>query len=425
MRWMYAKQKPEDNILFGYGTADEARRELLVLWNVYVFFVTYARLSGWQPATGAALTPPTGTTILDRWILSRTAAATAEVGADLADFDSRGAALRLGEHIDELSTWYLRRSRRRLSRNPDPADRDAAFATLHAVLVGTARMMAPVLPFLAEHFHQSLVSAVDAAAPDSVHLTGWPAPDFAPRRDESLERAMAIVMRAVDLGRTLRSQNGLNLRQPIRQAWIVLPPGINVDQDVLDILGEELNAKATLYMPTDLGFVERRVKPLLPKIGKRLGAAIPAVMAAARANEVEYLPDGSVRLGGVELAADEVEIISTAREGRAVAHDHGLVLAIDTEIDDALRAEGDARELSRAVQDLRKSVGLELDETIDLWLDGPAAVLAGLDPYIARVLEDTLVADLHREPAPGDATSAIQAVSSGEVTLAIRRRSAA
>jgi isoleucyl-tRNA synthetase len=163
------------------------------------------------------------------------------------------------------------------------------------------------------------------------------------------------------------------------------------------------------------------VKPLLPKIGKRLGAQIPAVMAAARSNEVEYLASGGVKLAGVELAPDEVEILATPRPGTAVAHDEGLVVVIDTEIDDALRAEGDARELARAIQDLRKQAGLELDDTIDLWLTGPAEVVAALEPYLKRVGEETLAATIHRDAAPSGATSVAQQVTGGEVVASIRR----
>ena len=428
MRWMYAKARPDDNILFGYHTADEARRELLVLWNVFAFFVTYARLSGWQPAKGAALAQPESTSILDRWILSRTAAAAAEVGADLAEFDARAAALRLGEHIDELSTWYLRRSRRRLSRNPDAADRDRAFATLHTALVGTARMMAPILPFLAEHFHQQLVAAVDAAAPDSVHLTPWPALEFAGHRDEPLEAAMNVILRAVELSRTLRGQAGLRLRQPLRTMWLALPGGRlaperpDDERELLELLADETNVKGVVVIGDESELVERRAKPLLPRIGKRLGAQTQAVLAAARANEVEYLADGRVRLAGVDLASDEVEILATPRAGTAVAHDEGLVVVIDTEIDDALRAEGDARELSRAVQDLRKQAGLELDETVELWLAAPPAILSPLEPHLARLAEDTLSAAVHRGTPPADAQTVTQPVSTGDVIVAIRRR---
>ena len=418
MRWMYARQRPEDNILFGYRTADEARRELLVLWNVFAFFVTYARLSGWRPAAGEALTAAAGEAILDRWILSRTAAAAADAGAELEDFDARRAALRIGRHIDELSTWYLRRTRRRMSRNADASDRDAAFATLHAALVGTARMMAPILPFLAEYMYQELVVAAEDGAPDSVHLTRWPAEDFASHRDAALEQSMELVMRAVDLGRTLRSQAGINLRQPIRRMWIAVPRGSQLHTR---LLGDELNAKEVIVVEEGSELVERRVRPLLPKIGKRLGGKTQEVLAAARANDVEYLDAGRVRLAGVDLAADEVEILATPRAGTAVAHENGLVVVIDTQIDDELRAEGDARELQRAVQELRKQIGLELDETVDLWLAAPDHVLGPLESYLERLADDTLV-ELHRTEPPADAQSTTQDISDGTVTVALRRR---
>ncbi|MEO7117666.1 MAG: class I tRNA ligase family protein, partial [Candidatus Limnocylindrales bacterium] len=171
MRWMYARQKPEDNILFGYHAADEARRELLVLWNVASFLVTYARLAGWTAPIGvvgpAAL--PDGATVLDRWILSRAAGLSETVRAELADFDARAAAKDIGEFVDDLSQWYLRRNRRRFSRSDDVADRDAAFATLRQAIVTAARVAAPVMPFLTEELYQALVAEPDPAAPGSVH----------------------------------------------------------------------------------------------------------------------------------------------------------------------------------------------------------------------------------------------------------------
>jgi isoleucyl-tRNA synthetase len=145
------------------------------------------------------------------------------------------------------------------------------------------------------------------------------------------------------------------------------------------------------------------------------------VMAAARANEVEYLPDGGVRLGGVELKASEVEIIATPRAGTAVAHDEGVVVVIDTEIDDSLRAEGDAREIARAVQDLRKQAELELDDQIELWLSAPASTLDALDPYLEQVARDTLASVVHRSGPPADVSATVLALSGADMTLAIRR----
>ncbi len=173
MRWMYANARPQDNILFGWHAADEARRELLVLWNVYAFFVTYARVTGWTPARPAP--PLDDRRPLDRWILSRLACLADRVGDRVADYDLDAAAREISQFIDALSTWYLRLNRKRFSRSDDVADRDAAFATLHAALVGLARILAPILPFLSESLYRNLVVTVDPEAPESVHLTRWPA----------------------------------------------------------------------------------------------------------------------------------------------------------------------------------------------------------------------------------------------------------
>jgi isoleucyl-tRNA synthetase len=203
--------------------------------------------------------------------------------------------------------------------------------------------------------------------------------------------------------------------------WVALPPGTDVPADVLAILGEELNAKTVEVIADDSDLIERRVRPLLPKIGKRRGGRTQDVLNAARNNDVEYMPGGGARLAGVELAADEVEILATPRSGTAVTHDQGLVIAIDTELDDELRAEGVARELLRAIQDLRKTAGLELDDTIDLWLQAPQAVLAPLRPYEARVIDDALVTGISHDEPPDDAVRATHQLPDGEVSIALRR----
>ena len=227
MRWMFAKARPEDNILFGWHAADEARRELLVLWNVYAFFVTYARLAGWTPRRGdrrgdrprRAAWP-----VLDRWILSRAAGLAADVGARLDDVDALGATRAISAFIDDLSTWYLRRSRDRMRAGADPADRDAAFATLHAALVtpqpdARPDPAVPVRDAVPEPRRVGDPAAARQRPPDRA---GRPT-TMAPFRDEPLERAMALVRGAVDLARTLRAQAGLRARQPLATAWLAVP----------------------------------------------------------------------------------------------------------------------------------------------------------------------------------------------------------
>jgi isoleucyl-tRNA synthetase len=164
--------------------------------------------------------------------------------------------------------------------------------------------------------------------------------------------------------------------------------------------------------------VERRVKPLLPKIGKRLGPAIPAVMAAARAGEATFEADGSVTLAGVTLAPDEVEIQATPRPGTAVAHLDGVVVVLDTELTPELVAEGDARELARAIQDLRRDAGLELDDRIDLWLEG---LPSGVATYLPDVVADTLADLADGRPAPAEALRSTVELDGGPVTIVLHR----
>ncbi|MBI2776734.1 MAG: class I tRNA ligase family protein [Chloroflexi bacterium] len=416
MRWLFLGARPDDNINFGWHAADEARRRLLVLWNVYAFFITYARLAGWTP--GIADPVPAARSAIDRWILSRTAALAAGVEDRLADYDAMGATRLIDAYIEDLSTWYLRLSRRRFSRAVG-AERAAAFATLHEALAALARIVAPILPFLAEELHGNLVAGLDPAAPDSVHLTRVPTAELAPLRDVGLEAAMATARRAVDLARTLRGAASLKVRQPLARLWLAIPgrDGATL-QDLLPLIADEVNVKDVELIGDESGLVERRVKVLLPKVGKRLGAAIPAVMAAARDGRVEIRADGTVLAGGVELAADEVEILASPRPGTAVAHDDGLVVVIDTALTPELRAEGDARELQRAIQDLRKEAGLDLDETIDL-------VVEGLEPAVAAHL-DAVGAETLARIVPvldGDPTASGSAeLEAGAARIALRRR---
>ncbi|HEX4896850.1 MAG TPA: class I tRNA ligase family protein, partial [Candidatus Limnocylindrales bacterium] len=419
MRWLFMSARPDDNINFGWHAADEARRRLLVLWNVYAFFTTYAPVAGWAPGPGDP--PPVERPPMDRWILSRTAALAAAVEERLRDYDALGATRGVDAYIEDLSTWYLRLSRRRFSRGAG-ADRAAAFATLHTALAALARIVAPILPFVAEEIHRNLVADADPAAPHSVHLTRFPTAELAALRDERLEGAMATARRAVDLARTLRGAASLRVRQPLARLWLALPGGdLHELEALLTVIADEVNVKAVELIGDESALVERRVKVLLPKVGKRLGAQIPAVMAAARAGAVEIRGDGSVELAGVVLAPDEVEILATPRPGTAVAHDDGLVVVIDTELTPALRAEGDARELQRAIQDLRKEAGLDLDAEIDLRVDGLAPEVAAHLEAVASETLARLAPDLDDE---GVVRGSV-ALEAGPARVAIRGRDAA
>jgi isoleucyl-tRNA synthetase len=423
MRWMFANARPEDNINFGWHAADEARRRLLVLWNVYSFFVTYARLAGWEPSATAPQVSKRGP--LDRWILSRAAGLAAEVESDLSKYDALDAARSIDGFVEELSTWYLRRSRDRMRGSAAPAERNAAFATLHTALVTLSRVLAPTLPFLSESIYQNLIVAIDPSRPDSVHLSGWPGREIARFRDEALERSMGVAMRAAELARTLRGQAGLKIRQPLARMWVALPGAELVERDaLLALLSDEVNVKSIELIGDESELVDRRVKPLLPKIGKKLGSAIPAVMAAARENRFEILSDGSVKMGGVILAPDEVEVLATPRPGTVVAHDEGLVVVIDTALTPDLLAEGDARELQRAIQDARKEAGVELDDEVKVKVDAPDSARAALAPYLRSVEAETR-SKIVFAVVPRSADTLAVELDSGAVTIGLAGKAVA
>ncbi len=415
MRWLYMSSRPDDNILFGWHAADDARRRLLILWNVYAFFVTYARLTGWTP--GPADPPMLERSPMDQWILSRAAGLAAAVEDRFADYDAVSATRLIDTYIDDISTWYLRLSRKRFSRGTG-ADRAAAFATLHAALVAVARVSAPILPFLSEELYRNLVVEPDPDAPHSVHLTRFPTAELAGLRNERLEGAMATARRAVDLARTLRGNANLKVRQPLARLWLALPGGdLHELEALVALIAEELNVRHVELIGDESELVDRRLKVLLPKVGKRLGSAIPAVMAAARDGAFVINTDGSVTLAGITLAADEVEVMAMPRPGTVVAHDDGLLVVLDTDLTADLLAEGDARELQRAIQDLRKDAGLELDDRILLHVDGLAQ---GVVEHLDAVAAETL-ADLVGAPPSGAITGTV-GLTAGAATISLARR---
>ena len=294
--------------------------------------------------------------MLDRWILSRSAGLAAEVGDQLNDYDAVAATRALSAFIDDLSTWYSRRSRDRMRQGADLADQAAAFA--HAPR-GARRAEPnagtdPAVPV--RGMYQNLIVSVVPSLPDSVHLTAWPADAIASFRDEPLERAMATIRKAVELARTLRAQAGIRVRQPLGRRGSPSRSGLALGDELLALFAEEVNAKDVEVIADGSALVERRVKPLLPRIGKRLGPAIPAVMAAARSGEFEILAGRSVQLAGVTPGSrrgrDPGDAATGHGRGRARRGRRGP----RHRADDRAGAEGDAREF-RAVQDLRARPG--------------------------------------------------------------------
>ena len=431
MRWMYCLHKPEQNLIFGYHGADETRRRSLIpLWNVYAFFCNYARLDGWQP-DGRPL-PDKALTLLDRWVLSKVQELVADVTAEMDDYDIYDAANLLDPFVDELSNWYVRRSRRRFWRGAgeDDADKDAAYSTLYAVLTTLCKLLAPFTPFVVEVMYQNLVKGVDPGAPDSVHHQDWPVPDPS-LLDKELLDDMDMAITVASLGRSARNASNVKLRQPLARATVVADARQQVRLERLaDVVLDELNVHEIDFVREANDLVHYEIG-LLPQIlGKKHGRLFPKLRAAVAEMEAEPLARAlqagrsiTVDVEGtpIEVLPEETQVRMRAREGLAVADAGGIVVGIDTEITPELEREGLARDLVRRVQDARKNAGFEIEDRITLsYQAGEAlsAVFATMGPYIAN---ETLAVELCAGAPPAGSHVESFELDGQEVTIGVRR----
>ncbi len=428
MRWMFASANPAINVNFGYGPgADVVRRFFLPLWNTYAFFANYARLDGWTPSSesdGVA-----SRTVLDRWILSRVDATVGEVRAALDGYDPAAATRSIERLVEDLSNWYVRRSRRRFWKGELDDDKRAAYATMHEVLTIAVRLLAPFVPHLADAMWRNLVASFDGDAPDSVHLASFPE-RVAGRADDALDRGVALARRLVALGHTARAASKVRTRQPLRSVRVKLPASADgalaADEPTAaalrDLVLDELNVKTLELIPDESEMVERTLYPLLPVIGPRHGSAVGAVMAGARSGDWRLLEDGTVSVNGVTLAPDEFRLAARGRPGHELAEDGDLLVALDTRIDEELAAEGLAREVAHRLQNLRKSAGYDVSDRIEATVSGDASLLSQLEAHRDWLAGEVLATRLELGEAgvDGDASEAV-ALPQGELRIGVRR----
>jgi isoleucyl-tRNA synthetase len=415
--WMFSQGSPWTPTRVSLSVIDTSLREmLLTLWNTFSFFTTYASLNGFDPAD-PEVPAPADRPALDRWALSRLASTVTDVTRALDAYEPLDAASSVARLVDDLSNWYVRRSRRRFWRtDPDapPGDTLAAEATLHEVLVTLSLLLGPFCPFVADRMWRELTGAVED---DSVHLADWPGgmavsrgegtapPTGAEVVDPALEAQMALARRLTSLGRAARSEAGVKVRQPLARALVFLAPGapsllpgvvedeLNVDEVVLaDELGEVLRFE---LVPN--------FKTLGPRLGpavKDLKAALGALDAAAAAALLEAGGTLTADLPGgpVELGPGDVDLRVQGQAGFAVSREGGEVVALDLRIDDDLRRRGLVREVVRHVQDLRKASGLDVSDRIRLHLTG----LDEVAPLFEMVSREVLATEVVAGPGDGE-----------------------
>src|SRR5258706_4445179 len=319
--------------------------------------------------------PPAARPLLDRWVLSELSMVTSEVTEALEEFDTAAAGRRLAAFVDDLSNWYVRRSRRRFWEGPGTPDGAAAFATLYQCLHTLTRLMAPVAPFLTDHVWGILRSGEE---PDSVHLATWPEPGQG-LVDRELSAQMGLVRRLVELGRAARAASSLGIRQPLHRARAGTPGFPDLPGEMRDQVASELNVRTLEPLGDVTGdLVDYVVKPNFRALGRRFGSRTQAGPAGVRPADpgrgAGGVKDGGQAPGIVggepgTIGGDEVIVTQTPREGWQVASDAGETVALDLSITPELRREGLAREVIRLVQDARKADGLDVSDRITLRRD--------------------------------------------------------
>jgi isoleucyl-tRNA synthetase len=397
---------------------ESARRTFDTLANTYRFFALYANIEGWEPSD--ADPPIAERSVMDRWILSRLATLVHGVNTELNAYELTRAGRAIGDFmVDDLSNWYVRRSRDRFWGAA--GDARAAFSTLHEVLQVLARLLAPITPFAADWLHRALQSG------QSVHLAAFPTGGT---RDARLEEGMRVTRILARLGRAAREDVGIRVRQPLGTLQAVVPDEAVLTTELLDVLRDELNVKRVQFLQAAGDLVTLRAQPNFRQIGKRFGARTQE--AAQKIRELDGAALRSFRRGaGAAIELDgtphalesgDLEIIEESAGELVVASDEGCTIALDPTIDESLRLEGLARELVNRIQRQRKDSGLAVTDRIELGVFGGLDVVRALDAHRDYVARETLAVSVSSDDHD-DAWQDAQEVDldGARVLLAVRR----
>lgn len=426
-RWyIYTASPPGQERRFSVDLVGEVVRNFtLTLWNTYSFFVTYANLDGWKPEPNAnpQYSP------LDRWILSALNVLVSDVTRAMEEYDVPGATRPIEQFVEQLSTWYLRRSRRRFWKSGSDADKQAAYATLYQALTTLSKLLAPSMPFLAEELYQNLVRSVDSSAPLSVHLCDWPTVKAA-LVDEDLNREMSLVIKLASLGHAARNKANRKVRQPLAEAAFLVG---NADERHVvdryaDLLADELNVKKVRTLDAAGEVVAYSLNPLPKQLGQKYGRRFPklreALLALPADQSARALLAGQslhVEVDGelVEVLPEEVEVRAQALGGFAVASEGPYLAALVTDLSPELVREGLAREFVRRVQDLRKSAELDIADRIRLYYRATPGLEAAVQDFRDYIMGETLAVELVAGTPPRDAVETSDRFDGEEVTVAL------
>ncbi len=427
MRWyLYTASPPGQERRFSSDLVGEVLRNFtLTLWNTYSFFVTYANLDNWKPdpAVEVEYSP------LDKWVRSSLHALARDVTAAMEGYDVLGATRPVQEFVEQLSNWYLRRSRRRFWKSESDADKNAAYSTLYECLVTLSKLLAPTMPFIADEFYLNLVGSVDAGVAESVHLAAWPEYDPA-AIDEKLNAEMSLVMRMTSLGHAARNKANRKVRQPLSEVAFSVS---NLEEEKVitssaELLADELNVKKVRLLNAAGEAVSYSLNPLPKQLGQKYGNLFPEIRKKILAMEAEatalkLLAGENIRLeiNGqvIEILPEEVEVRLQAREGYSVASEGAYLAALVTELTPELIAEGLAREFVRRVQDLRKTADMDIADRIRLYYTASPVLQMAVENFRDYIMTETLTRELVNEMPLEEMFTAEDAFDAEKVLIGI------
>jgi len=371
VRWfLYSNSAPWINFRYSDEAVNEGvRRFMGTLWNTYAFYVLYADIDQFNPYEHQVHEP----SILDQWLLSRLNTLTKNVDAALSRFEVVEPARMLDGFVDDLSNWYLRRSRERFWVSGMPQDKINAFKTLHYAIVTVTKLAAPFVPFMSENIYQNMVVSLDLNAPESVHLCDYPISDVRFINKE-LEQQMSQIMDIVVLGRSARNTSNVKNRQPLSNMLVCMPPGAATPSaSFVDVIAEELNVKSVQFIEDASEYSSILFKPQLRTLGPKYGKLIPKITAALNENPTGALK--ALKAGNFEqdidgvnvvLTMDDVLIETLQKDGFAAASDFGITVVLDTVLTDALILEGHKNEIISKLQSMRKEADYNITDRIHI-----------------------------------------------------------
>lgn len=393
VRWNFYAVNPWTVRRFKNEDVIEALKQILIpYWNAYSFFVTYALVDGWKPEPDSELSKHE----LDRWILSRLEGLREEVESALESYDVTRAANAIGTHIDDLTNWYIRRSRRRFWKSEDDSDKRDAYNTLYFELKNLNRIMAPFLPFVTESVYQNLERGFEKGSPDSIHLCFWPEGNEK-LRSKPLEEAMELTRRISSMGRALRNEGGIRVRQPLQEIVVA-----GVSEEFVNQYGElitdELNVKSFRVEPDRKALFSYRArgdfKTLGPRFGKNVKSVIQSIENLSDEDLDGLVKDGKITIGTETIMVGEVILTQESFDGYRVRSEGDLTVAINMVISENLRSEWLAREFVHHVQNLRRENDLEVTQRIQIDYSCDEMIKAAIKNNQTYICTETLANDL-------------------------------